>query len=393
MQCAEKDMLQTCIELIKYGLVTESYKELMGRRLLNYAIGLERGLLPRPPSLVPSPVISVVNDSSEPDSLSEGHEEKISAKNARATTHLVKTLDLSVRKLYNLFFFSARDQYKDYRALHTVPTPELINTENDNLLAYDEYQKIQALGNILDKKFPLIKLSYSINRWKQKSLEKYQERNHKLGICLKSRIRILKRHNFKVFKKKTETCLSRPKSRLTPADKRDVIRSVVKAMMKNGRANTEQRAMWKWAIITFETMPIGIIKPDLGIKLTERLNTERILKVFRKASVLYNSVKKRSFNALRDPDLAIVRNLYKNSLSGMSIIHLRNAKKNLKPELLDRLISQISIIRNTRNLMNKDLLWKWFSKVYTSNIKIKAIANLFLTIDYLHLKVKNYFNI
>ena len=158
MQCAEKDMLQTCIELIKYGLVTESYKELMGRRLLNYAIGLERGLLPRPPSLVPSPVISVVNDSSEPDSLSEGHEEKISAKNARATTHLVKTLDLSVRKLYNLFFFSARDQYKDYRALHTVPTPELINTENDNLLAYDEYQKIQALGNILDKKFPLIKL-------------------------------------------------------------------------------------------------------------------------------------------------------------------------------------------------------------------------------------------
>ena len=104
MQHADKELLQTCIELIKYGLITKSYKEPMGSLMLNYANGLERGLNPKPPSLVPSPVISVANDSYDRESSSEGHEGMISIKDAKAATYLVKTLDLNVRKFYNLFF-------------------------------------------------------------------------------------------------------------------------------------------------------------------------------------------------------------------------------------------------------------------------------------------------
>jgi hypothetical protein len=97
MKSADKELLQTCIELMNYGVVTESYKEPMGSLMLGYAKALERGQNPKPPSLVPSPVLSPYSENSDHDS-SEEQDGMISLTEAKACIQIVKTLDLKVRK-------------------------------------------------------------------------------------------------------------------------------------------------------------------------------------------------------------------------------------------------------------------------------------------------------
>ena len=135
---------------------------------------------------------------------------------------------------------------------------------------------------------------------------------------------------------------------------------------------------------------LEVPKVDLGFTLIKKLHNERILQVFRKASTSYFALIKRTFNALRDPDLAIVQNINKNNLT---LKDLRQAKKFVKPMLLNKIFKKMQKIQKTKNLMNKEALWKWITKAHGSSIKIKTMANLFLSLDFANLSLKNCFGI
>ena len=161
MKSADKELLQTCIELMNYGVVTESYKEPMGSLMLGYAKALERGQNPKPPSLVPSPVLSPYSENSDHDS-SEEQDGMISLTEAKACIQIVKTLDLKVRKFYNVFFAFAKNSYSEDKPLAIQKMKEKNVEETEKFV--DKKLKLQKLANIIEKNYLLAGLSFAINK-------------------------------------------------------------------------------------------------------------------------------------------------------------------------------------------------------------------------------------
>ena len=380
---ADKETLQTSIELIKYGLVTDSYKEDLGSEVLKYAKGLERGLKPPVPQLLDSPVVSAAESSSDPESASEDQDGMMCIDSASGAVTINSVLSLAMRRLYNVFFNKAKEHSKDFLALYSDPTPELHYSESERPFSNNDYYKNHMLALVLNKDYGKVKAGTCFNFWKSETVLKFRDRAEVLSRCLKIREGLKEKNSVVKAFRRMKVVKRRPDSRLTPADKRDILRKVVKMMVRYGRTNNEQRALWKWDLIVhdYTFTPTFASSTQLGIKFMEKINDTKLASLFKQAESSLSSIKSKVFNLWSDPSIKILNSISKRTRTQLEVTEM--LKQSRKNPNLPKLTSQFSHISQSRSSMNQVALWKWLTYSYTASIKAKTLSSLFNSLNYL----------